>query len=494
MHKYDIVIVGSGAGLSTLTDALQNGLSCALIENSKFGGTCLTRGCLPSKILVHPADLIRETQHAKNVGLSYTAPSADWDAISKRMWHVIDESKAIERSMSNVQGLTVYKGTAEFTGKYTMRVKDKNGLYSDKFKGARFILTAGARSFVPPIDGLEDTGYVTSESFFGDKFPSKPWSSLVIIGGGAIGAEFAHIFSAFGTKVTLVEMQPHLVTLEEEEVSAMLETHFVNNGVDVLLNCKAVLAAKSGTQKSVTVENALTGESMTIKCEEILVASGVRSNADLLKVEKAGVEVSAGGWIITNEYLETSVKNIWAYGDINGKFQFRHKANYEAQICNHNIFEDEEKRVADYTKVPWAIFTNPQIAHVGMTEKQAQQAHERILVGTNRYSSVAHGFAMGYSKGDSDDGFVKLIADEHMKIIGAHIIGPHAAILIQSFVYLMNTEFVCKLKHVHDADPIQAHTDRVEGGTFDPMYKAMVIHPSLSEVVGWVIGNIEWRE
>jgi len=494
MKKFDIVIIGSGAGLSTLSSALQNSLTCALIENAKFGGTCLTRGCLPSKIIVHPADVIREAQHAKKVGLDYVPPKVDWGLITERMWHTIDEHKGIEQSMSNVEGLTVYKGTGEFTRAFAMRVKDKNGGYSEEFEGSKFVIAAGARSFVPPITGLEETGYVISESFFGDKFPKTPWKSLVIIGGGAIGAEFAHIFSAQGTKVTVVEMQPHMVSTEEEDISIQLEKHFANNGIDVLTNHKAVSVQKSRDQKSVSVENILTGEAQTIECEEILVSSGIRSNADRLKVQNTGVQTDERGWVVTNEFLETNVKNIWAYGDINGKFQFRHKANYEAEICNNNIFSSEEKREADYTKVPWAIFTNPQIAHAGVTERQALDAHDNILVGTNRYSSVAKGFAMGYAKGDDDDGIVKLIADEHMKIIGAHIIGPHAAILIQSFVYLMNTEFVCQMKHKQTDDPIHANIARVEGGTFDPMYKSMVIHPSLSEVVGWVIGNMEWRQ
>ncbi|MBT7121439.1 MAG: FAD-dependent oxidoreductase, partial [Clostridia bacterium] len=311
MKKYDIVIIGSGAGLSTLSAALQNGMSCALIENSKFGGTCLTRGCLPSKILVHPADVIREAQHAKKVGLEFVEPKVDWGLITERMWHTIDEHKGIEQSLSNVQGLTVYKGTGEFTRPFAMHVKDKNGDYSEEFEGAKFVIAAGARSFVPPIEGLKETGYVISESFFGDKFPKKPWKSLVIIGGGAIGAEFAHIFSAFGTKVTVVEMQPHMVSLEEEEISETLAKNFVNNGIDVLLNHKAVSAQKSGNLKQVTVEDVNTGETKSIVCEEILVASGVRSNADLLKVENTGVKTSARGWIATNEFLETSVQNIW---------------------------------------------------------------------------------------------------------------------------------------------------------------------------------------
>ncbi len=470
MREFDIVIIGSGIGLSFIDTALKMGMKCAFIEYSKFGGTCLTRGCIPSKILVHPADIIREAKHAKKIGLEFEHPGIDWKIISERMWSQIDQSKEIERSLSNIKNLTVFKGTGEFTGPYSMKVKLNHGGYSEEFRGKKFIIGAGGRSFIPPIEGLNEAGFVISENFFGESFPQKPWKSLVIIGGGAIGAEFAHIFSAFGTKVTIVEMQKHLAGNEEEEISIHLEKQFRSNAIEVLTNHRAISVKKRGGEKIIIVEDITTGEKKSIECEEILIASGIRSNADKLKVEKTGVKTDAKGWIMTNEYLETSRKNIWALGDINGKYQFRHKANYEGEICIQNIFSHEsEKQAADYSKVPWTIFTCPQIAHVGMTEKQALQKGLRIMVARNNYSSVAKGFAMGYSKGDMDDGFVKLITDENMKILGVHIIGPHAAMLIQPFVYLMNAG----------------------EGKIDPMYHSMVIHPSLNELTGWAIGNLE---
>ena len=474
VKKFDIVIIGSGVGLTILDTALQNGMKCAIVENSKFGGTCLTKGCIPSKILVHPADIIREVQHASKVGIDFKPAEINWKTITKRMWSKIDESINIEKSVSNVKNLTVFKGTGEFTSPYTMKVKDKGGVYSEEFKAEKFVIAAGGRSFIPPIAGLVETGFVDYENFFGDAFPEKPWKSLVIVGGGAIGTEFAHAFSAFGTKVTIVEMQKHILTTEEEEISIHLEKQFEDNSVDVLTNYKVVSARKSGENKIITIQDVITGETKEIECEEIFISSGISSNADILKVEKTGVEMDSRGWIKTNEYLETSQKNIWALGDINGKFQFRHKANYEAEICVNNIFHSVHgKRKADYSRVPWAIFTCPQIAHVGITEKEALKKGGRIMVGKKHYSSVAKGFAMGYSEDDIDDGFVKLITDENRIILGVHIVGPYAAILIQPFIYLMNVG--------------------LEGGTIDPMYGSITIHPSLSELTDWVIGNLELK-
>lgn len=494
MKEYDIVIIGTGAGLAILEVALQKGMTCAIIEKSKFGGTCLTRGCIPSKVLVHPADVIREAEHARKTGLTFNLEKVDWQILSKRMWSQIDECKVIEENVDEAPGLDTYKGIGEFTGPYTMKVMLKDGSFSEEFKGQRFVIAAGGRTYIPSIKGLQETGFLDSESFFGEGFPSKPWASLVIIGGGAIGTEFAHIFSAFGTKVTIIDKNPRLVKKEEEEISELLAAQFRAVGIDVLLNSRVTKASREGDVKTVTVQDILTGETTSIDCDEIFVSSGIRSNADLLKVENSGIHTDAKGWIITNEYLQTSQKNIWAFGDINGKYQFRHKANYEAEICAYNIFgQEQSRRAADYTKVPWAIFTYPQIAHVGLTEEEIKKRGIRYLVGKKYYSSVARGFAMGYIEGDADDGFVKLLADENMKILGAHIVGPQASVLIQPLVYLMNTGFTCKIESKKGFFG-KAKEICTEGGTFVPMNQSMVIHPSLSEVVGWVTNTMTWAE
>ena len=489
MESYEFVVIGSGAGNTVLNQALNMGMKCALVEMSKFGGTCLTKGCIPSKILVYPADMIRDTQHASKIGLKFDLKDYDWDLIAKRMWSKIDQSKEIEEGMSQVPNLTVYKGIGEFTGEREIQVRSK---YDNKilghFKSERFLIASGARSFIPPINGLEEVEYLTSESFFGEKFPKKPWKSLIIIGGGVIAAEFSHIFSAFGTEITVVEMLPRLVSTEEPEVSAFVEKNFRKH-MNVYTNYRAIKAQLKKNVKVLTIKNEQTGEEKEVEAEEILVAAGVRSNADLLKVEKAGIEINSRGWINTNEYLETNVSNIWCLGDANGRYQFRHKANYEAEICTNNIFGNEKRKV-DYSTVPWAIFTHPQIGHVGMTEAQAIDSGHEIFVAKRHYSYVAKGFSMGYDEEDDDDGFVKLVVDKTYKILGAHVVGPHAAILVQPFVYLMNSGYTCPPPG-EDPDIISRDARACpEGGSFLPIYRSMVIHPSLNEVTGWAIGAL----
>jgi mycothione reductase len=492
MDKYDLVVIGSGAGLNILNYGLQMGLNCALIEDTKLGATCLTRGCIPSKVLVHPADLIREAEHAKKVGLTFSLEEANWELIAKRMWSQIDESKEIEQGLSEVSNLKLYKGIGEFVGEYEMQVRSvKTNEIIGHFKGEKFVLASGARSFIPPIKGIEEIDYITNENFFGERFPKKPWDSLIIIGGGVIAAEFAHIFSSFGTEVTIVEMLPRLVITEEPEVSQFLETNF-KKYMKVLVDHKAIGAKLTKKGKSITVQNIKTGKEIDLQAEEVLVATGRTSNADLLKVEKTGVEKDKKGWIKTNEYLETTKPNIWCIGDANGLYQFRHKANYESEICANNIFgPPEQKQAADYSTVPWAIFTFPQIGHVGMTQEQAIAAGNEIYVALKNYSSVAKGFAMGYEDMDVDDGFVKLVIDKSYKVLGAHIVGPHAALLVQPFVYLMNSGYTCDMAEFPGRGGLKKlGRDCPEAGSFMPIYKSMIIHPSLNEVAGWAIGNM----
>ena len=493
MDEYDFAVIGSGVGLNVLNTALNMNLKCALVESDKIGGTCLTRGCIPSKVLVYPADIIRAANHASNVGVQFEIKDIDWDLISERMWSQINESKEMEKGLSEVPNLRLYRGRGEFTDEYQMQILNSKNEQIGEFKSERFLIASGARSFIPPIKGIQEVDYITSETFFGEKFPKKPWKSLIIIGGGIIAAEFAHIFSALGTEVTIIEMLPRLVSTEEPEVSRILETNFKKH-MNVLLNKRAIEVKSKKGKKVVVIQDTETEEKQEVSAEEILIATGRRSNADLLKVEKAGIETDEKGWIKTNKYLETNKENIWCIGDANsGKYQFRHKGNYESELVTYNIFgSPDQKRSVDYSAVPWAIFSYPQIGHIGLTEKEAIEKDHQIFVAKKRYSSVAKGFAMGISKDDIENGLVKLVVDKSYKILGANIIGPHAAILIQPFVYLMNSGYSCQLPESEPQEAIpKFERECPDAGSFMPIYDSMVIHPSLNEVTGWALGNLQ---
>jgi mycothione reductase len=495
MKTYDLVVVGSGAGLIVLERALQAGLSCALVEGDRLGGTCLTRGCIPSKVLTVPADVIREAERAARIGVKISRAEAEWETVGRRMWLKIDESDDIGRALAAFPNAVVYSGTGEFTGQKRMRVRLKDGSgFSEEFKADRFVLATGARSMIPPVEGLEETGYVTTETFFGDKFPARPWKSLVIVGGGLIAAELSHVFSAFGTRVTILEMESRLLPGEEPEVSEFAAKVF-RTWMDIRLGTRAAAArtADSGAKRVTCVEVA-TGVSADVEAEEILVAAGRRSNADLLHPERTGLDLTAKGWIAANAFLETSCPGIWAIGDALGGFQFRHKANSDAEVCAHNLFESHHAKVAvDNSLVPWAVYTHPQVGHVGLTEKQALEAGHEVMVATQHYSDIARGFAMGYEPGDVDDGFVKLVADRSMKLLGAHVVGPHAATLVQPFVYLMNSGYSCPPpKRTKTAGPLTKDSMACpEAGSVMPIFRSMVIHPSLNELTAWAVNMLE---
>ncbi len=483
MKKYDLVVVGSGAGFIVLDAALERGLSCALVEKDQFGGTCLNRGCIPSKMLVYPADLIREAERAPKLGVDLGKPKVDWQRLGERMFEKINMNKYIREEYLNTPNLDVYEGTAAFVDEHTMQVTLKDGTVSPPFAAQRFVLAGGARSRRPQIEGLSTINPVTYETFFGPRFPKKPWKSLTIIGGGIIATEFAHIFSAMGTQVTIIGRAPQLLRGEDPEVSEFLAEQYRAFGIRLLLAHTAVKAQMAGSKKRVTAQCVQTGRQVDVDSEEVLVASGVVSNADLLNLRAAKVDIDENNWIKTNEYMETNQPHIYALGDINGRFAFRHKANHEAEVLAHNLYADAERRRVDYSKVPWAVFSFPQVARVGLTEQQAVEAGHKVFVGRNYYSQVASGYAMGYNEGDADDGFVKVIVDEHGTLLGVHIVGFQAATLVQPYVYLMNAASLPRAQdgHMH-----------VDVGTFEPVTRSMTIHPALSELTAWAFDHIDW--
>lgn len=494
MKKYDMIVIGTGAGNIILEAALEKGLSCAQIEKGKFGGTCLTRGCIPTKVMATFADKILELEHSKELGLHFEGLSMDWGKMSERVWEKIDESKALREFYQKEKNLDVYEGTGFFVKEKVIQVQLNTGELSEPITADRIFIGVGGRTNVPVIEGLEEVGYITSETLFGESYPKKPYDSLIIIGGGAIGVEFAHIFNAVGTKVSMVQRNVRLLPKEDEEVSAWIKERFEERGIHVLLNTQTVSVKKHGSKKMLKVKNKETGEEKNIVAEEILVAPGIVSNADLLQLENTKIRTDEKGWIMTNEFLETSVDGVWAFGDVNGRQQFRHKANYEADILAHNCFmssSPKEYRWARYDLVPAVTFCYPQVAHVGMTEKEAREKGYELLIGKHYYNQTAKGFALGY--GEADKEFAKLIVDKNTdRMLGFHAIGQEAAMLIQPYLNLLNagkhelvpinpeigSETTKKLRAENPVAHLKPHL-------LSTVRQTMVPHPSLSEVGIW---------
>jgi len=447
MKEYDVIIIGSGAGMNVASNALAEGLSVAVLDHGPLGGTCLNTGCIPSKILLYPAEVIRKMQDAAEIGVHGKIIKVDFDLIKARMKAYVDDGRhEMEHGVSGTKNIMWYQAKGEFTGDHTLKVGNET-IYAPKI-----ILASGSRPQVPDIEGLKKTGFIDNVSLLElHKLPK----SLVIIGGGYIACEYGHFFSALGTQVTIIGHNPRLLKNEEPEISAIMQKRF-GKYVKIFTNMDVLRAEKSGWSKAVYAKDRTANKVFKFTTDEIMVAAGRISNADLLKPELTGVDTDGEGWIMVNEYLETTKEGIWALGDATGKYMFRHNANHESDVVWVNAFTDK-RRTVDHHAVPHAVFGYPEVASVGLTQAQAQAAGYQILVGKAPYSSVTKGYAM-----KEDDSLVKVLVDQKTrKILGCHIVGTDAAILVQQVVYMMNTD----------------------DQTYLPLARSQVIHPALSEAV-----------
>ncbi|HDQ70756.1 MAG TPA: dihydrolipoyl dehydrogenase [Chloroflexi bacterium] len=467
--QFDLIVIGSGAGMNVAARAAGHGMQVAIVDNGPLGGTCLNRGCIPSKVMLYPADVIRTIQEAHAVGVHATVEAVDFEKIMARVWEIVlDGRREMAYGVAQTEDVTFFNADGAFVDAHTLQVGD------ERIEADTIVIAAGARPLIPPIEGLEAIGYLNSATVFDLETPPE---SLIIVGGGYIAAEFAHFFSAIGVQVTVVGRNPRLVPEEEPEISEVLQRKMAEY-CQVYTGYEAVRAERAGDLKAITAIKR-TGDAeqdaeshpsntKTFTAQEVLIATGRRSNADILQPERAGIETIRGGWIKTDPYLQTSQENVWALGDARGRYMFRHTANYEAEMVWTNAFT-EHRHAVDEHAVPHAVFTHPQIGSVGLTEAQAQtqaqaQAGHGVLVGIKRYYDTAKGFAMA-----EETGFVKVVVEnETGRILGAHVIGPHAAILVQQIVYVMNSQ----------------------EGNYLPLARAQTIHPALSEVVIGALGNL----
>ncbi|MBS7632261.1 dihydrolipoyl dehydrogenase [Candidatus Bathyarchaeota archaeon] len=447
MEKFDVVVVGSGSGMNVAAAAVAGGMKTALVEFGSMGGTCLNRGCIPSKMLIYAADVVAMAEDAENIGVKLKVDRVDFSAVMRRMRHfVTEDSESQARSVEASPDLTWFKERGEFISDYTMKVGNQI------IKGDRVFIVSGARPDIPPIKGLQNVGYLTSDTVL--KLDKQP-RSLIIIGGGYIAAEYGHFFSSIGTKVTIIQRSPRLLPEEEPEISELLKEE-MSKKTAIFTGHEAIEVKEEGNAKKVLARNRENGKTAEFTAEALLVAAGRVPNSDLLKPQKTGVELDDRGYVKVNEYLETGKKNIWAFGDAIGKYMFKHVANYEAEVAWHNAIHEHKVKV-DYSAAPHAVFTHPQVASVGLKENEAKQLGHKVLVGYSHYKDTAIGIAMGEPRG-----FVKVIVEQKTgRLLGGHIIGPHASVLIQEVVNAMSTG------------------ER----TFLPIARAMHIHPAMTEVV-----------
>jgi dihydrolipoamide dehydrogenase len=451
MKEYDLISVGTGSAMGIVEAMIAQNpkVKVAVIDKDEPGGICLTRGCIPSKLLLYPAELVRTIEKARTFGIDSEIKAVDFRKVMERMRNVISKDiNNIRQSLSQSKHVDYYAEAAEFVAPYTLKVG------KESISAKMIILGTGSKPSIPPIKGIEKTGYLTSDTIL--KINELP-KSIVIVGGGYIAAEYGHFLSSMGSKVTIIGRNPQFIPEEEPEVSALAKKK-LGEHVTIITNHEVREAKLSKAKKTIVAVNRETKEKLEVNADELLIATGRSSLSDVLHPEKAGIKTDSHGWIIVNEYLETSQPNVWALGDANGKYLFKHVANYESAVVYHNALL-KQKVKADYHAVPHAVFTYPEIASVGLGEQEAidKYGEDLLLIGFYRYEDTAKGEAM-----DAKDYFVKVIVEQGtMKIVGAQIIGPHASVLIHEIIPLMYTR----------------------EQSAKPLTDSMHIHPALSEVV-----------
>jgi dihydrolipoamide dehydrogenase len=451
LKEYDTIAIGTGSAMYVVDSMMQRNpnIKAAVIDKDEPGGICLTRGCIPSKILLYPAEVIRTIQTADEFGIEVNLRKVNFEKIMARMRSIIDgDINSIREGLSSSPNIDYYHAPAEFVGPYTLKVEDET------IRSNMILLSIGSKPIIPPIKGLRDVGYHTSDTILHE---TKLPESLAIVGGGYIAAEYGHFFSAMGSKVTIIGRNSRFLPQEEPEVSALAKEE-LGKRVTILTGYEVLEAARVDGKKKLLASNPQNGKKRTIEVQEIMIAAGRGPTTDILHPERAGIKTDSRGWLVVNEFLETSAQNVWGFGDANGRYLFKHKANYDTTIVYYNAVL-KRKVPVDYHAVPHAVFTEPEIASVGLKEKEAVEQHGQpgILIGLERYEDTAKGEAMA-----AKNYFAKVIVERAtLKILGAHIIGPQASVLIQEIINLMYT---------------QDQSAR-------PLLDAMHIHPALSEVV-----------
>lgn len=436
MTHFDLLIIGTGSG-NTLPGPEFDGQSIALVEKGTFGGTCLNVGCIPTKMFAYTAEVAAMPSKSSKYGVSESLDGVDWPAIRDRIFGRIDPiasgGEEYRKVHEDNRNITVFQGIGRFTGPKTLTVGVADG--DVEITADRIVIAAGSRPVFPPASGIEEAQPLTSDSVM--RMEELP-GSMIILGSGFIAAEMAHVFSSLGVDVTLIARSKMMLSSHDRDIAEAYTT---------IASGKYTVRRGFNTTKVERIDGRihLTGmahdQVETIEADEILVATGRKPNADTLGVAEAGIGVREDGRVSVDSYQRVLdvdgnvMDGIFALGDISSQWQLKHVANKEAKTVRHNLLHPDDMIETDHRFVPSAVFGDPQIASVGMTEGEAQVKGIDYVVAKQDYAGIAYGWAM-----EDTTGFTKIIAErETTKILGAHIIGPHAPSLIQILIQAMST-------------------------------------------------------
>lgn len=445
---YDLVVIGTGSGNSLVTPYFAD-KQVAIVEGGVFGGTCLNVGCIPTKMFVYAAEVATAIRDASRYGIDATLDQVRWADIRDRVFGRIDPISEGGRSYRvNGPGTTAYLGWGRFTGVRELQVSGLPGGGSATITGDQVVIATGARALVPPVIADAGVPFHTSDTVM--RMDALP-ASMVILGGGYIAAEFAHVFSALGVQITIVNRGAALLRQLDGDISAAF-TELAQKAWNVHLEAQvqAVREGPGGLTLDLT-------DGSTVQSEVLLVATGRAPRTEDLGVEAAGVRLHPDGRVVSDAHGRTGVEGVWTLGDCSSEHQLKHVANHEARVVAHNLAHPEDLRSFDHRAVPAGVFTYPQIASVGLTEQQASSAGFDVTVKVQAFGDTAYGWAM-----EDTTSICKLVADRgSRRLLGAHLMGPHSTSLVQPL--------------------IQAITEQ---RPVDTLARSQYwIHPALSEVV-----------
>lgn len=424
-----LVVIGGGPGgyVAAIRGA-QLGAEVTLIEKEKLGGTCLNMGCIPTKVLLHSSELLNEIKEAKILGIEVNNEvKVNWPQLQNRKNTVVNTLVSGVSTLLEHNKVKVINGTAAFEGKSSIKVTKDQG-ESENIQFDNVIISSGSVPFIPPIKGKELEGVIDSTGALSlDSIPK----SMVIIGGGVIGIEFANIFNSLGCKVTVIEMLPFILPPVDREISEILKEKLKKDGIDIYNNCKVTKIENNNENLKVSFEE--DNSKLNIEAQKVLIAVGRRANISNLNLESTGVYIEKG-YIWVNDNMETNIKGIYAIGDCTGKNMLAHVASDQGIIAVENIMGKNKKM--DYKTVPACVYTKPELASVGLTEEQAKEKGIDYKVG--KFPLIYNGKSLIMN---DIEGFIKIIADKkYEEVLGVHILGPRATDLITEAALALRLE------------------------------------------------------
>jgi mycothione reductase len=425
MRHHDLVVIGTGSGNSIVDERFDH-LDVALVEHGVFGGTCLNVGCIPTKMYVYPADVAETVRHAARYGVDASIDKVRWRDIRDRVFGRVDPISDGGRRyrVERCPNVTVYEGHARFTDHKQLEVAYTDGSGTAAFTGERIVIAAGSRPVIPREVAASGVPYETSDTVMRvDDLPEH----VVILGSGYISAEFAHVFSGLGAKVSIVG-RSSLLRMQDETVCKRFSAIACEKW-DVHLGRE--VARVTGRAGDVALE--LT-DGTVVRGDLLLVAAGRLPNGDRLDVARTGVPTHPDGRVVVDDQQRTPVDGIFALGDVSSEYQLKHVANHEAKVVVHNLLHPDAPRSSDHRFVPSAVFTDPQIAAVGLTEGECRAQGLDYTASVQPYGDVAYGWAM-----EDTTGFCKVLAEcGSGRILGAHVMGAQASTLIQPLIQAMS--------------------------------------------------------